>query len=160
MGCHFLLQGIFLNQGSNPCLPPWQADSSPLSHQGSHMDSHTLNQTQGEERAEGEEQAWEQVSEEGLGNQLYRKRFVSHRLGRARQVWAPRYFPIKENRQKATVFSDTPVTQALLLAALFPSSPSFSCHCTRTPLAHCSPGFALSRRVFSHQGSITDPGTS
>ena len=34
------------------------------------MDSHTLNQTQGEERAEGEEQAWEQVSEEGLGNQL------------------------------------------------------------------------------------------
>jgi len=21
MGCHFLLQGIFLTQGSNPCLP-------------------------------------------------------------------------------------------------------------------------------------------
>ena len=32
---HFLLQGIFLTQGSNPCLLPWQADSLPLSHQGS-----------------------------------------------------------------------------------------------------------------------------
>ena len=27
--------GIFLDQGSNPCLLHWQADSSPLSHQGS-----------------------------------------------------------------------------------------------------------------------------
>ena len=27
--------GIFLDQGSNPCLLPWQADSLPLSHQGS-----------------------------------------------------------------------------------------------------------------------------
>ena len=35
VGCHFLLQGIFLTQGSNPCLLHWQADSSPLSHQGS-----------------------------------------------------------------------------------------------------------------------------
>ena len=33
--CHFLLQGIFLTQKSNPCLPDWQADSSPLRHQGS-----------------------------------------------------------------------------------------------------------------------------
>ena len=33
--CHFLLQGIFLTQGSNPCLLHWQADSLPLSHQGS-----------------------------------------------------------------------------------------------------------------------------
>ena len=33
MGCHFLLQGIFLTQGSNPhllCLLHWQADSLPL----------------------------------------------------------------------------------------------------------------------------------
>ena len=32
-GCHFLLQGIFLTQGSNPCLLHllhWQVDSSPL----------------------------------------------------------------------------------------------------------------------------------
>ena len=35
VGCHFLLQGIFSTQGSNPCLLQWQADSSPLSHQGS-----------------------------------------------------------------------------------------------------------------------------
>ena len=37
MGCHFLLHGIFLTQGSNPCLlrlPNWQADSLPLSHLG------------------------------------------------------------------------------------------------------------------------------
>ena len=34
-GCHFLLQGIFLTRGSNPCLLHWQADSLLLSHQGS-----------------------------------------------------------------------------------------------------------------------------
>ena len=35
MGCHFLLQGIFLTQGSNPRLLGlllWQADPLPLSH--------------------------------------------------------------------------------------------------------------------------------
>ena len=32
MGCHFLLQGIFLTQGSNPHLLHWQADSLLLSH--------------------------------------------------------------------------------------------------------------------------------
>ena len=35
VGCHFLLQGIFLTQGLNPSVPHWQADSLPLSHQGS-----------------------------------------------------------------------------------------------------------------------------
>ena len=35
VGCHFLLQGIFLTQGLNLCLLHWQVDSSPLSHQGS-----------------------------------------------------------------------------------------------------------------------------
>ena len=34
-GCHCLLQGIFLDQGSNLGLLPWQADSLPLSHPGS-----------------------------------------------------------------------------------------------------------------------------
>ena len=36
--CHFLLQGIFLTQGLNPCLScllPWQVDSLPLRHLGS-----------------------------------------------------------------------------------------------------------------------------
>ena len=32
---HSLLHGIFLTQGSKPYLLPWQADSLPLSHQGS-----------------------------------------------------------------------------------------------------------------------------
>ena len=32
MGCHFLLQGIFLTQGLNPRLLHWQADSLPLCH--------------------------------------------------------------------------------------------------------------------------------
>ena len=35
VGCHFLLQGIFLTQALNthlPCLLHWQADSLPLSH--------------------------------------------------------------------------------------------------------------------------------
>ena len=37
VGCHFLLQGIFQTQGSNPCFPHllhWQVDSLPLSHWG------------------------------------------------------------------------------------------------------------------------------
>ena len=34
VGCHFLLQGIFPIQGSNPCPLRQQADSSLLSHQG------------------------------------------------------------------------------------------------------------------------------
>ena len=35
VGCHFLFQGMFPNQGSNPCLLHWQGDSLPLSLQGS-----------------------------------------------------------------------------------------------------------------------------
>ena len=35
VGCRLLFQAIFLTQGSNPCLPLWQADSLLLSHQGS-----------------------------------------------------------------------------------------------------------------------------
>ena len=35
MGCHFLLQGIFLPQGSNPPLLHWQTDSEPQWHLGS-----------------------------------------------------------------------------------------------------------------------------
>ena len=35
VGSHFLLQGIFPTQESNPCLQHWQADCLPLSHQGS-----------------------------------------------------------------------------------------------------------------------------
>ena len=34
VGSHFLLQGMFPNQGSNPHLLCWQADSLLLSHQG------------------------------------------------------------------------------------------------------------------------------
>ena len=34
MGCHFLLQGIFLTQGLNLCLLCWQADSLLLGDQG------------------------------------------------------------------------------------------------------------------------------
>ena len=37
VGCHFLLQGIFPTQGLNPHLLRWQADSLPLSHQGSYF---------------------------------------------------------------------------------------------------------------------------
>ena len=32
--CHFLLQGIFLTQGSNQSLLHWQVNSLPLSHHG------------------------------------------------------------------------------------------------------------------------------
>ena len=37
VGCHFFLQGIFLNQRSNPYHLHWQADSLPLSYQGCHI---------------------------------------------------------------------------------------------------------------------------
>ena len=35
VGCHFLLQGIFPTQGSNPGLPHCRQTPCPLSHQGS-----------------------------------------------------------------------------------------------------------------------------
>ena len=41
VGCHFLLQGIFLTQGSNPhllCLLQWQVGSLPLLHLGHPFD--------------------------------------------------------------------------------------------------------------------------
>jgi len=37
VGCHFLLQGIFLTQGSNPGLPDCRQMFYHLSHQGSHI---------------------------------------------------------------------------------------------------------------------------
>ena len=40
VGCHLLLQGIFLTWGLNSCLLlGWQADSLPLSHLGSPRDN-------------------------------------------------------------------------------------------------------------------------
>ena len=44
VGCHSLLQGIFLTQGSNPHLLPllhWQADSLLLSHLGRFKNQYT-----------------------------------------------------------------------------------------------------------------------
>ena len=35
VSCHFLLQGVFLTQGLNLGLLPWQVDSLPLRHLGS-----------------------------------------------------------------------------------------------------------------------------
>ena len=40
VGCHFLLQGIFLTQGLKPHLLLWQADSLPLHHLGRLLTSH------------------------------------------------------------------------------------------------------------------------
>ena len=42
VGCHFLLQGIFPTQGSNPSLLHWQVNFLPLRHQGSHAVYKTL----------------------------------------------------------------------------------------------------------------------
>ena len=36
VGCHFLLQGIFPSQGSNPCLLHWQAESLLLATRECH----------------------------------------------------------------------------------------------------------------------------
>ena len=43
VGCHFLLQGIFLTQGSNQCLLHWQVDSLPPSHQRSPINDVIVN---------------------------------------------------------------------------------------------------------------------
>ena len=40
MDCHFLLQGIFPTQGSNPSLPHDRQMLYPLSHQGTHELAH------------------------------------------------------------------------------------------------------------------------
>ena len=42
VGCHFLLQGIFLTEGSNPCLLHWQPISSLLIYRGSKKLSHDI----------------------------------------------------------------------------------------------------------------------
>ena len=42
VGSHCFLQGIFLTQGLNLRLLHWQADSLPLSHQGSHNEATCL----------------------------------------------------------------------------------------------------------------------
>ena len=42
VGDHFLLQGIFPTQGSNPCLLHWQVGSLPLSHRGSPSSTHSM----------------------------------------------------------------------------------------------------------------------
>ena len=42
VGCHFLLQGIFLTQGWNLCLLHWQVGSLQLSHQGNHSQEEFL----------------------------------------------------------------------------------------------------------------------
>ena len=39
LGCHFLLQRIFLSQRLNQCLLHWQVGSLPLSHLGSPMEA-------------------------------------------------------------------------------------------------------------------------
>ena len=41
VGCCFLLQGVFLTQGSNWSVLHWQADSLLMSHQGS-LNPHEL----------------------------------------------------------------------------------------------------------------------
>ena len=45
VGCHLLLQGLFLTQGLNLHLWHWQVDSSPLSYQGSPLLLLLLNST-------------------------------------------------------------------------------------------------------------------
>ena len=43
MSCHFFLQGIFLTQGSNPCLlsPALKEDSLPAEPLGKEMATHS-----------------------------------------------------------------------------------------------------------------------
>ena len=45
VGCHFLLQGIFLTQELNPCFLQWQADSLPPSHLGSSLSGAALSKS-------------------------------------------------------------------------------------------------------------------
>ena len=45
MGCHFLLQGIFPTQGSNPGIPHCRQTLYCLSHQGIATDDYTVEVT-------------------------------------------------------------------------------------------------------------------
>ena len=53
IGSHFLLQGVFLDQGSNLCLRHWQVDSLPLSHLGSCDVQQAFNKLLLEEKSTG-----------------------------------------------------------------------------------------------------------
>ena len=46
VGCHFLLQGIFPTQGSNPGLPHCRQTLYCLSHQESHLKAEIIHQQQ------------------------------------------------------------------------------------------------------------------
>ena len=48
VGCQFLLQRIFLTQGSNSCVLHWQVDSLPLHHLGSPKSWVSLGQISGD----------------------------------------------------------------------------------------------------------------
>ena len=51
MGCHFLLQGIFPTQGSNPGVRHYRQMLYPLSHQGSPGSIPRLGRSPGEENS-------------------------------------------------------------------------------------------------------------
>ena len=58
MGCHFLLQGIFLTQGSNPhllYLLHWQADSLPVIDLGSSNEANNWLSSQPGVKGKGED---------------------------------------------------------------------------------------------------------
>ena len=52
VGCHCLLQGIFLTQGSKPCLQHWQTDSLPLGHLRSLRDGRDTSKAKKKKRQE------------------------------------------------------------------------------------------------------------
>ena len=54
VGCHFLFQGIFPTQGSNPHLLRWQAGSLPLSPV---FEESKLSKTMGGETAQGNDRS-------------------------------------------------------------------------------------------------------
>ena len=83
VGCHFLLQGTFLDQGSNPRLLHWQADSLPLSQQGSRGGAEELAQKLSDlpEPKAG-------LGREGMGERGWG--WASRRVRAARELHTPR----------------------------------------------------------------------
>ena len=55
LGCHSLLWGIFLTQGSNPPFLLWQPDSLPVSHKRSPWESYLILNTPWEGKRRGQQ---------------------------------------------------------------------------------------------------------
>ena len=71
VGCHFLLQGIYLTQGSNPSLPQCRQILYCQSHQNSNRNPQSFRTEESENRVRGKHSCWKWKG--NLGKEGYRE---------------------------------------------------------------------------------------